>query len=90
VRQIFGKDSVLVEFTADQVKMDRDFVLTVARKEGFENRGYAVARGDDLFLQMDLCPREEEEKPASNQEIIFLLDCSGSMGGSSIKEPKKP
>jgi Ca-activated chloride channel family protein len=89
VRQEFGEGKIQVEFTSDDVKMDRDFVLNVTRRDGFENRGFAVKSGNDLFLQVDLCPREVGQNSGVEKEVVFVLDCSGSMGGNSIDEARK-
>lgn len=89
IRQEFRDGTIHVEFTSGDVKMDRDFILNVVRKEGFENSGFAAAFGGDVFVQAELSPRDEGEAPDARQEIVFLLDCSGSMGGDSIDEARR-
>jgi Ca-activated chloride channel family protein len=91
-----GEDPIKVSFYTEQVRMDRDFLLICRRKEG-GSRAYAFRAGEETFLQLDLLledPRQTAEPagPAHrrglDQEVIFLLDCSGSMAGDSIAEAK--
>jgi len=85
-----------VSFASESVRMDRDFVLTIKHREQLENRAYAFDNEKGTFLQVDLKVQADELQPADSavhsslkQEVIFLLDCSGSMIGNSIEEAKK-
>ncbi|MDD5435291.1 MAG: VIT domain-containing protein, partial [Nitrospira sp.] len=96
IKTDFGSDPVRIEFSSETVKMDRDFVLNIKYKKGFENRGYIYRGNKGTFIQVDFCPGAEEfaataSNPASvmGKEVIFVLDCSGSMSGNSITEAKK-
>lgn len=91
-----GSDPVRIEFSSESVKMDRDFILNIKNKKGFENRGYIYKGNKGTFIQVDFCPGTEEfaaiaPDPAyvMRKEVIFVLDCSGSMSGNSISEAKK-
>ena len=92
-----GGDPIKVSFYSETVRMDRDFILYCRRKEGTRSRAYAFQSGDERFMQLDLLldnPRPAGEASAEvdrgglDQEVVFLLDCSGSMSGDSIKEAK--
>ena len=92
-----GDDPIRVTFYSETVRMDRDFILYCRRKEGTRSRAYAFQSGDERFMQLDLLldhPRPAGEASAEvyrgglEQEVVFLLDCSGSMSGDSIKEAK--
>ncbi|MBM3173647.1 MAG: VWA domain-containing protein [Chloroflexi bacterium] len=87
----FDGDSVKVEFSAQTVAMDRDFVLDITYTEEFQNRAFYWTRGDEKFIQIDFVPSLKvlNNHADSSKEIIFVLDCSGSMNGSSIKEAKQ-
>lgn len=96
IRSDFGSDLIRVEFSSETVRMDRDLVLNIKYKNGFKNRGYIHRGSDDTFLQIDFSPEVEELSGANKdslhlpgKEIIFILDCSGSMSGNSISEAKK-
>lgn len=93
VRVDLGSDPVRIEFSSETVKMDRDFVLNIKYKKGFENRGYIYKGDKGTFIQVDLCPGTEDFSTTSpapayvtEKEVVFVLDCSGSMSGNSISE----
>jgi Ca-activated chloride channel family protein len=78
--------------SSDSVKMDRDFILYMGYKAPFMNRAYRLQVGDETFIQVDFKVEDEprrEMKKAGGKEVIFVLDCSGSMEGDSLQEAKK-
>ena len=81
----------VVEFSSGSAKMDRDFVLNIRYRKGFETRGYFYEGKQGKFIQIDFSAVMDGKEliPASPREVIFVLDCSGSMEGSSINEAKK-
>jgi Ca-activated chloride channel family protein len=92
------EDPVKVSFSAQSVRMDRDLILNMEYGESFASRAYHYQSGQEGFLQLDLLLETEQmgrngfqdqESQDSGKEIIFLLDCSGSMSGDSIREAKK-
>jgi Ca-activated chloride channel homolog len=98
IRTSYADDAVAVEFSAETVKMDRDFVLTITYAKEFKNRGYAWSDGEHRYVQLDFTPDEQDGfrysgmcwyLPCVRPEVIFMLDCSGSMRGSSIVQAKK-
>lgn len=90
IRSSFGDDLIKVEFSAETVAMDRDFLLDIAYKDEFRNRAFVCRDGEASYIQLDFCPAlQAGGKPDQDAEIIFVLDCSGSMDGSSIAEAKQ-
>jgi Ca-activated chloride channel family protein len=90
----FVDDKAVVSFASETVAMDRDFILTVVYKQAFANRGFVFDDHDASYIQIDLMPDKEGDSDnghgiAKHREIVFVLDCSGSMQGSSITEAKK-
>jgi Ca-activated chloride channel homolog len=88
----FGDSSIKVELTSETTAMDRDFVLNIKYQDKFETRGYLCRKDDESFIQLDFSPKSPAESVTNNnteQEVIFVLDCSGSMQGSSITEAKR-
>jgi Ca-activated chloride channel family protein len=90
IRTNIGSNPVEVEFSSDEIKMDRDFVLNVKRKNQSFNKGYLLKDEKGKFIQIDFSPALDREELSSEtgSEIVFLLDCSGSMSGDSIERAK--
>jgi Ca-activated chloride channel family protein len=90
-----GGDPVSVTFSTETVRMDRDFVLYVEQDEASGGRAYLFQDEREAFFQLDLNLASDEKGEASPQpagegrEIIFVVDCSGSMMGDSILQAKK-
>ncbi len=94
IKTSFKDDEAQVTFSADKVSMDRDFILTITYGKDFTNRAYSSRENDETFLQIDFTPDDALEEGRTddnpkNREIVFVLDCSGSMQGDSIAEAKK-
>lgn len=93
IRTDYAEDRILVSFSGEKIAMDRDFILTFTRKAEFLNACYYQRDGADLFFQLDMTLTGESDGAKGNarkmrREIIFLIDCSGSMEGSSIEGAK--
>lgn len=68
--------------------LDHDFVLTVS---GVQGRGFgAVAKDDDGFVALaSFCPAFPKASEPEPRNVKILVDCSGSMNGSSIEAAKR-
>lgn len=90
--QVDGGNGVRVGFDKAEVALDRDLVLTlrgadmsaplttlVAHRKGSESGAFALTVVPDL-LEMATLPKR--------QEVIFLVDVSGSMEGESLPQAK--
>jgi Ca-activated chloride channel family protein len=86
-------DRFVVSIADELTEMDRDFVLNITRKNVFGPMAYTCEVAGERFYQIDFVAEGKTANAAGNsrvaQEIIFLLDCSGSMQGSSIEEAKR-
>lgn len=87
----FEGDDAVVSFSSGKTAMDRDFILTVAYEKKFAAKAFLSKNNDEKFIQIFIMPDEMDETGNTPQkkEIIFVLDCSGSMQGESIAEAKK-
>ena len=90
----FESDKALVTFSSETVDMDRDFILNLTYVNSFATRAFLHEYLGERFIQLDL--NDLLSKTASDsgrlgaaREIVFVLDCSGSMEGNSIAEAKK-
>ena len=90
-------DPITITLSAESTRMDRDFVLYLKHREALESRAYRYCSAGEVFLQLDFCLDKDEEgstheehtNSQGNREIIFVVDCSGSMTGDSLQEAKK-
>ncbi|MBF0344153.1 MAG: VWA domain-containing protein [Nitrospirae bacterium] len=93
VSNSFNDDSITVSLTSNTNVMDRDFVLNVRYKGDFTTRGFLYDDGNERFIQIDFVNNiKESEKTERNdepKEIIFLVDCSGSMQNAPIQAAKR-
>lgn len=87
---------IIVTFADEKAAMDRDYILTVIYRQTFANRAFWCRYQGEIFIQADLCEstggifnRIAETSKVDSKEIVFVLDCSGSMGGSSIVQARK-
>lgn len=73
------------------VPADRDFVLEWMPKPSLTPATslFAEQRGDDVYLFATLTPpTAEQEAPHLPRDVVFVIDTSGSMGGTSIGQAK--
>ncbi|MGD9487234.1 MAG: VIT and VWA domain-containing protein [Calditrichaceae bacterium] len=90
IRIKLRKKLVAVEFVSDSVNMDRDFILVIDPGESESGAAYCCNDGDYSYWQLDFSiPQIYFTPKTGSKEVIFLLDCSGSMSGDSILEAKK-
>jgi len=92
-----NSDPVHVILSSESARMDRDFILYMNYRDGFVNRAYRYREAGEVFLQLDFCmdkgqeglPLEKSAGSRGDGEIVFVVDCSGSMTGDSIQEAEK-
>lgn len=78
--------TTLIELAQDDVALDRDVVLLVTPASS--GPAVSVGRLDaDRFLELAFVPRLETS--ARGVDLVFVVDCSGSMEGESIDQAKR-
>ncbi len=92
-------DPVNVSLSQDSTRMDRDFILYLGIDQSSVGRAYSTRINDETFIQLDMLITKEsldallEDSPEKTappkKEVVFLIDCSGSMHGDSIQEARK-
>jgi len=90
VRYIHEENTIIAEFTTETVQMDRDFVLNIKYKDTFTTHAFACRNEGGLFIQVEhMQPKQKDTlQNAEGREVVFVVDCSGSMEGTSIEQAK--
>ncbi|MBF0121356.1 MAG: VWA domain-containing protein [Desulfobacterales bacterium] len=85
-----SEKEAVVTLMGDAVQLDQDFVLTIQTEHNNEPK--AVVAIDEYsnqhIVMINFLPNFSSLKHNSN-DIIFIIDRSGSMGGESIEQAKK-
>lgn len=86
-------DTIRVTFAQETARMDRDFVLNLEEEGNPVGRAYRQLQDGEEFLQVDVCLPADDRKgktlKGKGAEVVFLVDCSGSMSGDSIEEVRR-
>jgi len=81
-----GGRSSRVQLGGREAFLDRDFVLLVRLSDPLQAHGWVERTAEQSVAMVSFRPRFEiDESPC---EVIFVVDRSGSMGGSSIAEAR--
>jgi Ca-activated chloride channel family protein len=84
--------SARVALADGDVPADRDFVLEWTAKPATAPTAnlFAEQRGPDVYLFAMMTPaaRDNDAKPHIPRDVVFVIDTSGSMGGTSIVQAK--
>lgn len=89
VRTTLNDEGATVELSQDDVALDKDFVLLVEPRAPHQPLAWVAREEDGTRVAMISFSPELKASPTQGHEVVFLLDCSGSMGGVSIREAKK-
>jgi len=84
-----GEGHYAIRLTGE-VKADRDFVLEWQPAQADDARAalFAETLGNDQYMLLMLMPPQAIEASPVPREVIFILDVSGSMAGTSILQAK--
>ncbi|MEM7356658.1 MAG: VIT domain-containing protein, partial [Acidobacteriota bacterium] len=88
VRTTMGEKGAKVELSQAEAALDRDFVLLVETAEP-HRPGARMAQDDDGTPVCCLSFLPDPEAEDRRSEVLFLLDCSGSMQGDSIDQARR-
>jgi Ca-activated chloride channel family protein len=86
--------SAYVTFTTEKTALDRDFIIEYEPAESHKPICLIEDNGDKgksalIRLYPEFNEEQESQEEISLNEVIFVIDCSGSMCGSSIESAKK-
>jgi Ca-activated chloride channel family protein len=71
------------------VALDRDFVLLMRPEEAHQPVAHVAREADGTLCAMVTFHPEPLGIPSRGHEVLFLLDCSGSMQGDSIAQAQR-
>jgi len=92
IRTRLGPEAVSVELSQEDVALDRDFVLLITQEHAPGKRGanaYVAREADGRRVALLSFAHTLLPTPGVGHEVIFVLDCSGSMEGSSITQARR-
>ncbi|MEL6177500.1 MAG: VIT domain-containing protein [Myxococcota bacterium] len=89
VRTRWTDTGATVELSAAQTALDRDFVLLFEAKDAHVPRATVAREKDGTRVAMVTFVPSFEGQDRTSREVIVVLDCSGSMGGTSIAEARR-
>ncbi|MEC7987138.1 MAG: VIT and VWA domain-containing protein, partial [Myxococcota bacterium] len=89
IRTRYGDGGAQIELSQSDAALNKDFVLLIESEQSDKPTAIVSHDGDEnLTALVTFCPKSTD-LPEVRSEVIFLLDCSGSMGGNSIREAKR-
>ncbi len=88
VRVTLEGDDATVSLTTDAVALDRDFVLLIESREPHVPRALVAREEDGARVAVVTFFPELDHEGVPESEVVFVLDCSGSMEGDSIVQAK--
>ena len=89
VRVELRDGSAHVELACDDAALDRDFVLLIARREPRRPEVRVAREPDGRRVAMVTFLPDLAISTDIGHELLFLLDCSGSMDGDSIEQARR-
>jgi len=78
-----------VTLASDQVALDRDFVLLMQPQDAHQPVAHVAREVDGTLCAMVTFHPQPLDIPRRGNEVLFLLDCSGSMQGDSIAQAQR-
>jgi len=78
-----------VTLASDQVALDRDFVLLMRPADVHQPVAHVAREADGTLCAMVTFHPQPLGIPSCGNEVLFLLDCSGSMQGDSIAQAQR-
>ena len=89
VRTRLRPNGATVELSQGVTALDRDFVLLVEAEDAHAPHASVGCEEDGTRVCMVSFVPDPDTTPDSGNEVHFVLDCSGSMGGDSIDQARR-
>jgi len=92
-KQIISPEKMTLSLQNKAVPADRDFELVWQPDRGHIPRAalFSEQKGNDRYLMLMVMPpdHQQAQQQTLNREVIYVIDTSGSMGGTSIRQARK-
>ena len=82
-------NSVSLTFQGQLSEMDRAIVIDIELAEFEPTATVSSGHEGEKFVMVNFLPEFDEMDEPENAEVVFLVDCSGSMEGTSIEQTRK-
>lgn len=89
VRTEMNGSRASVTLSQGKTAMDRDFILLLESADERQAGAFVSERNGMDHIMMELYPKLQEDKEPKGRDVIFLIDCSGSMMGDSIEQARR-
>jgi Ca-activated chloride channel homolog len=89
IRTSFDPNGATVTLSSDETALDRDFVLLVKPQDAHQPTTRVAREKDGTLVAMVTFHPDPSGMPNPGNEVLFLLDCSGSMQGDSVEQAKR-
>ncbi len=88
-----GSGKYTIRFAEEVVYAERDFVLSWTPEADKQPRAalFSEQKGADSYHMLMVIPPEQDDSQRQHlsREIVFIIDTSGSMAGTSIRQARK-
>lgn len=74
--------------TTFNTKLNKDYILYIKLKDEMLSGGYVYKTKNGAFAYLQFMPELPEPKERVPQKFVFIVDCSGSMGGMKMDKTK--
>ena len=74
--------------TTFKTKLNKDYILYIKLKDEMLSGGYVYKTKNGAFAFLQFMPELPEPKERIPQKFVFIVDCSGSMGGMKMDKTK--
>jgi len=92
-KEVQSASEMTVTLQDEQVPADRDFELVWQPDRGQIPRAalFSERKGNENYLMLMVMPPDPEQtqQQVLNREVIYVIDTSGSMGGTSIEQARR-
>jgi Ca-activated chloride channel family protein len=88
IRFEIGEDNATVTLSKENAETDKDIVINYLSKDHAKPSLFEGSYQDIKHLMVEFFPEFEAPETDQKNQVVFIVDCSGSMSGDSMREAK--